>query len=108
MAAGISVALCTWNGAAHLEEQLDSILAQRRLPDQLIACDDDSGDDSAAILSRFAARAPAHWSGPRGVPARPASSPRQATITRRGADATTRDAGGREKDPTWTARGLVA
>jgi glycosyltransferase involved in cell wall biosynthesis len=54
----ISVALCTWNGEAHLEAQLDSILGQQRPPDQVIACDDASDDDSAAILSRFAARAP--------------------------------------------------
>ena len=50
-----------------------------------------------------------------GVPARPESSLRQATATRRGADRTTRDAGRRatdgrktDKDPTWTARRLVA
>ncbi|HEY5475140.1 MAG TPA: hypothetical protein VIK11_00370 [Tepidiformaceae bacterium] len=49
------------------------------------------------------------------MPARPESSLRQAMATRRGADRTTRDAGRRatdgrktDKDPTWTARGLVA
>ena len=54
----LSVALCTWNGAAYLEEQLESILAQYRVPDEVIACDDKSDDDSAALLARFAARAP--------------------------------------------------
>jgi hypothetical protein len=53
-------------------------------------------------------RPPAHWSGPRGVPVRPASSPRQATTTRRGADRTTERAGGRATAPSWTARGRVA
>lgn len=55
---GCSVALCTYNGARHLAAQLDSIAAQSRLPDELVACDDASTDDSPEILRRFAARAP--------------------------------------------------
>lgn len=55
-----------------------------------------------------ACRSPAHGSGPRGVPMRPTSSPRQATTTRRGADWTARRAGGRATAPCGTARGRVA
>lgn len=54
----ISIALCTYNGAAFLEEQLDSILAQTRLPDELVVCDDGSTDDTVPQLHAFAARSP--------------------------------------------------
>jgi len=53
-----SIALCTYNGAAHLPDQLASIAAQNRLPDELVVRDDASADDTAAILQSFAARAP--------------------------------------------------
>ena len=56
--ASISVALCTYNGARFLEAQLDSFLAQTRLPDEVVACDDASTDDTVAILERFKNRAP--------------------------------------------------
>ncbi|GAB3257004.1 hypothetical protein GCM10027347_19190 [Larkinella harenae] len=55
---GISVALCTYNGEAYLETQLQSILHQSRLPDELIICDDDSTDQTPVILQKFADRAP--------------------------------------------------
>ena len=35
----ISVALCTYNGARFLGEQLASLLAQDRRPDELVVCD---------------------------------------------------------------------
>jgi glycosyltransferase involved in cell wall biosynthesis len=54
----ISVALCTYNGARFLQPQLDSILAQTRLPDELVVCDDSSTDDTLAILLAFRQRAP--------------------------------------------------
>jgi glycosyltransferase involved in cell wall biosynthesis len=54
----ISVALCTYNAAAYLGEQLGSIAAQTRLPDELVVCDDGSSDETAAIVRRFAATAP--------------------------------------------------
>lgn len=54
----LSVALCTYNGAAHLEKQLDSLTQQTRLPDELVVRDDASSDDSVAIVRAFAARAP--------------------------------------------------
>src|SRR5262249_46844155 len=40
----ISVAMCTYNGARYLGEQLQSIAAQTRLPDELVVCDDHSED----------------------------------------------------------------
>ncbi len=54
----ISVALCTCNGEDFLPAQLNSLLAQRRLPDELIVCDDASDDATFAILEAFALRAP--------------------------------------------------
>lgn len=55
---GLSIALCTWNGEAHLGAQLDSIAAQTRPPDELIACDDASTDGTRRVLEAFAARSP--------------------------------------------------
>jgi hypothetical protein len=54
----ISVALCTYNGARFLPEQLESIAAQLRLPDELVVCDDRSADDSVEIVKAFALHAP--------------------------------------------------
>ncbi len=54
----LSIALATCNGARFLATQLDSIARQTRPPDELIACDDASTDDTAALLERFAATAP--------------------------------------------------
>lgn len=54
----ISVALCTYNGAAFLAGQLDSLHAQSRLPDELVVCDDGSTDATLHILESFAAQAP--------------------------------------------------
>lgn len=54
----LSIALCTYNGERYLHEQLESYLAQTRLPDELIVCDDGSTDDTVAILEAFAAQAP--------------------------------------------------
>lgn len=58
MKARLSVALCTYNGAAFLKAQLDSIVAQDRRPDELVVRDDASTDDTLAILHAFAERAP--------------------------------------------------
>src|SRR5580698_1985958 len=54
----LSVALCTYNGERFLPEQLASIREQSRLPDELVICDDASADQSVAIATRFAERAP--------------------------------------------------
>lgn len=54
----VSVAMCTFNGARFLPQQLESILRQTSLPDELMVCDDGSDDDTLAVLSAFADKAP--------------------------------------------------
>lgn len=54
----LSVAMCTYNGAAYLPAQLQSIAAQTRPPDELVVCDDCSTDASAQIVAAFAAGSP--------------------------------------------------
>lgn len=49
----LSVAICTYNGARYLQEQLASISAQTRPPDELVVCDDCSGDETRAVLEAF-------------------------------------------------------
>lgn len=53
----ISVAMCTYNGARYLLEQLESIAAQTRPPDELVVCDDHSADATGDIVASFAASA---------------------------------------------------
>jgi hypothetical protein len=52
----LSIALCTFNGERYLEEQLDSLAAQTRPPDELVVCDDRSADRTPEIVRDFAAR----------------------------------------------------
>jgi glycosyltransferase involved in cell wall biosynthesis len=54
----ISIAMCTYNGARFVREQLDSIAQQTLLPDELVICDDGSQDETVAICRDFAASAP--------------------------------------------------
>jgi glycosyltransferase involved in cell wall biosynthesis len=54
----ISIALCTYNGARFLEEQLASLVSQNRRPDELVVCDDCSTDSTVALLRKFATDAP--------------------------------------------------
>ena len=54
----ISVALCTYNGARYLTEQLQSISAQDRAPDEIIIRDDRSTDGTAEIVAEFSRSAP--------------------------------------------------
>jgi glycosyltransferase involved in cell wall biosynthesis len=54
----VSVAMCTFNGGRYLEEQLESIALQTRLPCELVICDDRSTDDTFTILKRFQSEAP--------------------------------------------------
>ena len=54
----ISVAMTTYNGSAHLDDQLASIAIQTRLPDELVVFDDTSVDDSVARCRRFADKVP--------------------------------------------------
>ncbi|RWP10327.1 MAG: glycosyltransferase [Mesorhizobium sp.] len=54
----ISIAMATFNGARHIEQQLKSILLQERLPDEMIIGDDGSTDRTIEILEDFQAHAP--------------------------------------------------
>jgi len=54
----VSIAMATYDGAAWVEEQLASIAAQTRLPDELVVVDDASNDDTVARVEAFAASAP--------------------------------------------------
>ena len=52
----VTIALCTYNGAAHLQAQLDSYLAQQHQDWDLWVSDDGSEDATLAILERFRAQ----------------------------------------------------
>jgi glycosyltransferase involved in cell wall biosynthesis len=54
----ISVAMCTYNGALFIQEQLESIAAQTRLPDEVIVCDDGSSDGTLDVVAQFASCVP--------------------------------------------------
>jgi hypothetical protein len=54
----VSVVLATFNGEQFLAEQLESLRAQARLPDELVAVDDCSSDRTVEILRDFARTAP--------------------------------------------------
>lgn len=54
----ISIALCTYNGERFLQEQLDSIANQTRLPDEVVVGDDGSTDDTAKILEAWVQTVP--------------------------------------------------
>jgi glycosyltransferase involved in cell wall biosynthesis len=51
----ISVALCTFNGARYILEQLASIGSQSRMPDEIIVCDDASTDTTVDLVTDFIA-----------------------------------------------------
>lgn len=48
------VAMCTYNGMSYLEQQLCSLLAQQRMPDQLVIFDDSSNDGTWEFLLSWA------------------------------------------------------
>jgi glycosyltransferase involved in cell wall biosynthesis len=54
----ISIALCTYNGAQYLPQQLASVLAQTWEHLEIVAVDDGSTDETLAILESAAARDP--------------------------------------------------
>jgi glycosyltransferase involved in cell wall biosynthesis len=54
----VSIALCTFNGAKYLREQLDSLASQTLLPAELVICDDQSVDESRRLLESFSRKAP--------------------------------------------------
>lgn len=49
----ISVALCTYNGEKHIEEQIYSILNQSLKVNEIIICDDQSTDATVSILKKL-------------------------------------------------------
>src|SRR5690348_7801557 len=49
----VSVVVCTFNGGKYVQEQLQSIAAQRELPNELIIVDDGSTDATSGIIDRF-------------------------------------------------------
>jgi glycosyltransferase involved in cell wall biosynthesis len=49
----LSIALCTYNGAVYLKEQLESFAAQTRTPDELVISDDQSTDDTLKLIEEF-------------------------------------------------------
>lgn len=54
----ISIALATYNGQRYLKAQLDSFVAQTRLPDELVVSDDGSTDATISMIEAFQHRAP--------------------------------------------------
>lgn len=50
----ISVALCSYDGAKYIEEQLTSILNQTHPVDEIVVCDDGSTDDTLKMVERIA------------------------------------------------------
>lgn len=50
--------MATYNGAAFVTEQVESLLAQSTLPAELVVCDDRSSDDTLRIIERALAGAP--------------------------------------------------
>ena len=51
----ISVAVCTYNGARFLGQQLRSIVDQSMVPHQLVIADDGSSDSTVAVVQSFSA-----------------------------------------------------
>jgi len=49
--------MCTYNGGPHIAAQLESLLAQTRLPDEVVISDDGSTDGTWDVLEAFARRA---------------------------------------------------
>lgn len=56
-----SVAMCTYNGAAYVEAQLRSILAQDRPVDEIIVSDDGSTDDTVERVRQVLAAGSVPW-----------------------------------------------
>jgi glycosyltransferase involved in cell wall biosynthesis len=52
----VSVALCTFNGSRFLDRQISSVLTQRDVALEVVACDDGSTDDTWPLLQAWAAK----------------------------------------------------
>jgi glycosyltransferase involved in cell wall biosynthesis len=53
MSSRVSIALCTYNGEAFIEQQLQSLASQTRPPDEIVVRDDLSTDRTIEILHKF-------------------------------------------------------
>lgn len=53
-----SVALCTYNGARFIEQQLQSIADQHLKPDEVVICDDGSTDNTLKLIEQFSQNNP--------------------------------------------------
>ena len=58
MNGSISVVIPTYNAARFLRETLESVCAQRRLPEEIVVVDDASTDATADTVRQFARGAP--------------------------------------------------
>lgn len=58
MAMTVSVAMATFDGSAHVVEQLRSILQQSTPPAEIVVCDDRSSDGTAQLIAAFAQESP--------------------------------------------------
>jgi glycosyltransferase involved in cell wall biosynthesis len=54
----VSIAMATYNGEAHIREQLESLAYQTHLPDELVVTDDGSNDRTLMIIEEFSRTAP--------------------------------------------------
>jgi glycosyltransferase involved in cell wall biosynthesis len=54
----VSIALCTYNGAMYLAEQLDTLVCQTYSPIEIIVVDDCSNDETITILKAYAEKYP--------------------------------------------------
>lgn len=54
----ISIAMCSYNGAQFIKDQLDSLAAQKLMPDEMVICDDGSNDGTVEAIERFIPKAP--------------------------------------------------
>jgi glycosyltransferase involved in cell wall biosynthesis len=54
----ISIALCTFNGAQFLDQQLASLFDQTLPPNEIVICDDGSTDDTLGIIDSYSNRYP--------------------------------------------------
>lgn len=53
-----SVAMCTYNGANYIREQLDSIIYQVQSVNEIVICDDGSQDNTISILKEYQQKFP--------------------------------------------------
>ena len=54
----LSVVMTSFNGGRFIAQQLASLAAQTRRPDELLVCDDGSTDDTLSIVADFQRDAP--------------------------------------------------